>query len=196
MKFRYQKDGGNWSGWYLYGEHVFTRSDAGTFKIQYSTLSTPNLNTAIPDPYSEPVEIVIAKADITPEQFTAPIAAALTYNGAEQALVEGAATPGIAGKFTYATSEDGETWSDFADAVPTGKDAKSYFVKYKFTPTANYNAYEAVVENVAIKPLSIVDGEGNLAAGFALSAANMEAANASVYTRTAIKPTVVLRYKG
>lgn len=196
MKFRYKKDDDAWSGWYLYGEHVFTRSDAGTFKIQYSTLSTPNLNTAIPDPYSDPVEIVIAKADITPEQFTAPTAADLTYSGAEQALVEGAATPGIAGTFTYATSEDGETWSDFAAGVPTGKNAKSYFVKYKFTPTANYNAYEAVVENVAIKPLSIVDGEGNLAANFALSAADMTNANASVYTGTAITPTVALRYKG
>ena len=196
MRFRYQKDGGDWSGWYLYDHYVFTRSDAGTFNIQYSTVTTDNLNPAIPSPYSDPVEIVIAKADITPEQFTAPTAADLTYNGAEQPLVEGAATPGIAGTFTYATSEDGEAWTEFAAGVPTGKNAKSYYVKYKFTPTANYNAYEAVVENVAIAPLSIVDGEGNLAADFALSAANMEAANASVYTGTAITPTVALRYNG
>lgn len=193
MRFRYQKDGSAWSTWYSPENSRFTRSDAATFKIQYSTAETSNLNQA---PFSEPVEIVIAKADITTDDFTAPTAAALTYSGAEQALVEGAATTGIAGTFTYATSEDGETWSDFAADVPTGKNAKTYYVKYKFTPTANYNAYEAVVENVAIAPLSIVDGEGNLAAGFTLSAANMEAANASVYTGTAITPTVVLRYKG
>ena len=194
MRFRYQKDGGKWSDWYSSENSRFTRSDVGTFNIQYTTLTTSNLNPAIPSPYSETVEIVIAKADITPEQFTAPTAAVLTYNGAEQALVGGAATTEIDGTFTYATSEDGEDWSAFDAAVPTGKDAKPYYVKYKFTPTANYNAYEAVVENVAIAPLSIVDGEGNLAAGFALSAADMTNANASVYTGTAITPTVVLRY--
>lgn len=194
MRFRYQKDGGKWSEWYSSENTRFTRSDVGTFNIQYTTLTTSNLNPAIPSPYSDPVEIVIAKADITTDDFTAPTAAALTYSGAAQELVEGAATTGIDGTFTYATSEDGETWSDFAADVPTGKDAKSYHVKYKFTPTANYNAYEAVVENVAIAPLSIVDGEGNLAAGFALSPADMTNANASVYTGTAITPTVVLRY--
>ena len=193
MMFRYKKDGSEWSKWYSPENSRFTRPDAATFKIQYSTAETSNLNQA---PFSEPVEIVIAKANITPEQFTAPTAAALTYSGAEQALVEGAATTGIDGTFTYATSEDGETWSEFVADVPTGKNAKSYFVKYKFTPTANYNAYEAVVENVKIAPLSIVDGEGNLAANFALSAADMTNANASVYTGTAITPSVVLRYKG
>ena len=193
MRFRYQKDGSAWSTWYSPENSRFTRNDAATFKIQYSTAETSNLNASA---LSEPVEIVIAKADITPEQFTAPTAAALTYNGEDQALVEGAATTGIAGTFTYATSEDGETWNDFAADVPTGKNAKKYFVKYKFTPTANYNAYEAVVENVAIAPLSIVDGEGNLAANFALSPADMTNANASVYTGTAFTPTVALRYKG
>lgn len=196
MIFRYKKDGSNWSKWYSSENKYFTRSDAATFTIQYTTKETDNLNQAIANPYSDPVDIEIAKADITPEQFTAPTAAVLTYNGAEQALVEGAATPGIAGTFTYATSEDGETWTEFAADVPTGKNAKPYHVKYKFTPTANYNAYEAEVENVAIAPLSIVDGEGNLATGFALSKANMDAANASVYTGTAITPTVALRYKG
>lgn len=193
MRFRYQKDGSAWSTWYSPENSRFTRSDAATFKIQYSTLETSNLNQAT---FSEPVEIVIAKADITTEQFTAPIAAALTYDGTEQALVKGAATTGIDGTFTYATSEDGETWNDFVADVPTGKNAKSYYVKYKFTPTANYNAYEAVVENVAIAPLSIVDGEGNLATGFALSPGDMTNANASVYTGTAITPSVVLRYNG
>ena len=193
MVFRIKIDGGDWSGWYSFENELFTRS-AGTFIIEYNTLETENLNAALAQ--SGSVEIVIDKAVITPEQFTAPTAAALTYNGAEQPLVGGAATTGIDGTFTYATSEDGEDWSAFSADVPTGKNAKSYFVKYKFTPAANYNAYEAVVENVAIAPLSIVDGEGNLAAGFALSAANMEAANASVYTGTAITPTVVLRYNG
>lgn len=196
MRFRYQKDGGKWSEWYSSENTRFTRSDVGTFNIQYTTLTTSNLNPAIPSPYSDPVEIVIAKADITTEQFTAPTAAALTYDGNEQALVKGAATTGIDGTFTYATSEDGETWSDFAAGVPTGKNAKPYYVKYKFTPAANYNAYEAVVENVKIAPRSIVDGEGNLAAGFALSPADMTNANASVYTGKAITPTVVLRYNG
>ena len=187
---------GNWSEWKADLDY-FTRTAAGECQIQYTTRTTDNLNPAIAGPsYSDPVDVVISKADITPEQFTAPTAAALTYSGAEQELVEGAATAGIAGTFTYATSEDGEAWSEFLADVPTGKNAKSYFVKYKFTPAANYNAYEAVVENVAIARLSIVDGEGNLAAGFALSAANMEAANASVYTGTAIKPTVALRYNG
>lgn len=196
MIFRYQKDGSDWSEWYSSENSCFTRSDAATFMIQYTTQSTSNLNPAISEPYSEPVEIVIAKADITTDDFTAPTAAALTYDGTDQLLVEGAATTGIDGTFTYATSEDGETWSDFGADVPRGTNAKPYYVKYKFTPTANYNAYEAEVENVKIARLSIVDGEGNLAAGFALSAANMEAANASVYTGTAIKPTVALRYKG
>lgn len=187
---------GNWSEWKADLDY-FTRTAAGECQIQYTTRTTDNLNPAIAGPsYSDPVDVVISKADITPEQFTAPTAADLTYDGTAQALVEGAATTGVAGEFSYATSEDGETWSDFAADVPTGTNAKSYFVKYKFEPTANYNAYEAVVENVAIARLSIVDGEGNLAANFALSAANMEAANASVYTGTAIKPTVALRYKG
>ena len=198
--FRRRTKGGNdqWGAWSDWKSDLdyFTRTAAGECQIQYTTRTTDNLNPAIASPYGGPVDVVISKADITPEQFTAPTAAALTYSGAAQELVEGAATTGIDGTFTYATSEDGETWSDFDAAVPTGKNAKPYYVKYKFTPTANYNAYEAVVENVAIAPLSIVDGEGNLAAGFALSAANMEAANASVYTGTAIKPTVALRYKG
>jgi len=187
---------GAWSEWKTNLDY-FTRTDAGECQIQYTTRTTDNLNPAIASPYTDPVDVVISKADITPEQFTAPTAAALTYDGTEQALVEGAATTGIDGTFTYATSEDGETWNDFAADVPTGKNAtKKYFVKYKFTPTANYNAYEAVVENVKIAPLSIVDGEGNLAANFALSAADMTNANASVYTGTAITPTVVLRYNG
>ena len=199
--FRRRTKGGNgqWGAWSDWKSDLgyFTRTAAGECQLQYTTRTTDNLNPAIAGPsYSDPVDVVISKADITTDDFTAPTAAALTYDGTDQALVEGAATTGIDGTFTYATSEDGETWSDFDAAVPTGKNAKPYYVKYKFTPTANYNAYEAVVENVAIAPLSIVDGEGNLATGFALSAANMEAANASVYTGTAIKPTVALRYKG
>ena len=194
MKFRLKKNNGSWTPLISSEASNFTRSDVGTFTIEYNTPETDNLNAALAQ--SGSAVIVIDKADITTDDFTAPTAAALTYDGTAQALVEGAATTGIAGTFTYATSEDGETWNDFAADVPTGTNAKTYYVKYKFTPTANYNAYEAVVENVAIAPLSIVDGEGNLAANFALSAANMEAANASVYTGTAIKPTVALRYKG
>lgn len=187
---------GNWSDWKS-DLGYFTRTAAGECQLQYTTRTTDNLNPAIAGPsYSDPVDVVISKADITTDDFTAPTAAALTYDGTDQALVEGAATTGIDGTFTYATSEDGETWSDFDAAVPTGKNAKPYYVKYKFTPTANYNAYEAVVENVAIAPLSIVDGEGNLATGFALSAQDMTDANASVYKGTAITPSVVLRYNG
>ena len=186
---------GNWSEWKSDLDY-FTRTAAGECQLQYTTRTTNDLNPAIAGPsYSDPVDVVIYKADITTDDFTAPTAAALTYSGAAQELVESADATGIAGTFTYATSEDGETWSDFAADVPTGTNAKSYFVKYKLT-AANYNAYEAVVENVAIAPLSIVDGEGNLAAGFALSAADMTNANASIYTGTAITPTVVLRYNG
>ena len=195
---RTKNGNGNWGAWSDWKSDLdyFTRTAAGECQLQYTTRTTNNLKPAIAGPsYGDPVDVVISKADITTEQFTAPTAAALTYDGTEQPLVvEGAATTEIPGTFTYATSDDkGETWSDFG-AVPTGKDAKSYYVKYKFTPTANYNTYEAVVENVAIAPLSIVDGEGNLAAGFALSAADMTNANASVYTGTAKTPVVVLRY--
>ena len=200
--FRRRTKGGNgqWGSWSDWKSDLgyFTRTAAGECQLQYTTRTTDNLNPAIAGPsYSDVVDVVISKVDITTEQFTAPTAAALTYDGTEQPLVvEGAATIEIPGTFTYATSDDkGETWSDFG-AVPTGKDAKSYYVKYKFTPTANYNAYEAVVENVKIARLSIVDGEGHLATGFALSAQDMTDANASIYKGTAITPSVVLRYNG
>ena len=186
---------GNWSEWKSDLDY-FQRTDAGECQLQYTTRTTDNLNPAIASPYGDPVDVVIFKDDITPEQFTAPTAAALTYDGTDQPLVEGAATTGIDGTFTYATSEDGETWSDFGADVPTGTNAKPYYVKYKFTPTANYNAHEAEVENVAIAPLSIVDGEGNLAAGFALRQSTVTAANESVYTGSAIAPKVSLQFNG
>ena len=92
------------------------------------------------------VTITVHKVDST---FTAPTANTLTYNGHAQFLLSEGSTQD--GTMLYRLGEDGE----FADSVPTGKDAGTYTVYYKVAGDGNHTDTEEVSITVTIDPMRI-----------------------------------------
>lgn len=143
----------------------------GTYKIRC---------TIAADGYSKSLtgkDIVITKATAS---CTAPTANALTYNGAEQALV----TAGSTEDGTMMYSLDGKNWSE---TIPTAAAAKTYTVYYKVAGDENHNDSSAESVEVTIAPYKIsgisaviekiYDGKTTLPRDFSLSftdAANPE----------------------
>lgn len=81
------------------------------------------------------VKVTIDKADIT--EYTDPTANDLTYNGSAQALItEGSATGGT---MYYALGGSYNPTRDWSTNVPTGTDAKTYYVWYKVVGDRNHN---------------------------------------------------------
>ena len=111
--------------------------------------------------------VVIEKADIAAEDFTAPAAVAedLTYNGEEQDLVVAGEVTAktdaeypnteLAGKpfgtIMYATAEDGE----YSETAPKGKDADDYEVWYYVKGDKNHNDTDPVKIEKSIAPKAI-----------------------------------------
>ena len=83
-------------------------------------------------------EGIITKAPVAKE--------GLVYNATEQALVEAGEVNGGTLEYALSTSYDNEPEEGWSDEVPTGKDAKSYFVWYRLNGGVNYS-------NVAASPL-------------------------------------------
>ncbi len=83
--------------------------------------------------------------------MTLPVAKELTYTGEEQELVVAGTTDD--GTMKYAVSADGETAPEveqFSDAIPTGKDAGTYYVWYFVEGDGNHNNTEPAYVTVTI----------------------------------------------
>ena len=91
-------------------------------------------------PVTMTVTVIVAKRTAT---VTAPKAKTLTYNGSEQELVTAGSTNG--GTLLY--SVDGE---NYAEALPTGKDAGSYTVYYRLDGGNDFNDEDAKTVSVTI----------------------------------------------
>jgi hypothetical protein len=131
--------------------------DAGTYTFKQAKVV---FKEGYPENYkvncSGTAEIVIDKADITAEDFTAPVANELTFNGADQALVEaGEVTTEYEekaiGTVLYATAEDGE----YSEKVPTAKAAGEYEVWYYVKGDKNHNDTEAVKLDAVISTKAV-----------------------------------------
>ena len=99
---------------------------------------------------STTVKATIRKA--IAEITTAPVPAALTYDGTERDLIATAAVVDPAGvPVEYALSEDGPYSTDF----PKGTNAGTYTVWYRIQETANYTgeAPQSVTATIAKKPV-------------------------------------------
>ena len=155
-------------------------TNAGDYTVLYQVTETENYTGA-----DGSIDVSIAPLEITGAVLSWD-EATFTYDGTAQTPTN-IALKSSDGNKTYTLTDDYTlAWSG------NNKDAGNHTLTATFTN--NYSG--SATKTMTIAPLSIVDGEGNLAAGFALSASDMTNANASVYTGTAITPTVVLRYNG
>ena len=156
--------------------------NAGSYTVEWRVAETANWEKAEGN-----VMVTIAPFDVTNKLEMAWDETSFTYNGAAQNPTN----------ITLSVKDEENvpafTGSDYALTYGVNKNVKDdCYAQAGFTGNFTGN----IKKEFEIAPLSIVDGEGNLAAGFALSASDMTNANASVYTGTAITPTVILRYNG
>ncbi|MFR8089386.1 MAG: Ig-like domain repeat protein, partial [Lachnospirales bacterium] len=127
-----------------FSDAIPTGKDAGTYYVWYFVEGDGNHNNTEP----AYVIVTIGKADAS---LTLPVAKELIYTGEEQELVAAGSTSD--GTMKYAMSADGETAPEaeqFSDAIPTGKDAGTYYVWYFVEGDDNHNNTEPVCEQVAI----------------------------------------------
>ena len=120
---------------------------------------------------SKTFEITHAASSVTKE----PKAKAITYNGTDQALIDGGVSN--TGKLQYSLSNDEKT---FSEKIPTGKDAGDYTVYYRVKGDANHSDSEISSVNVTIAPREITT--------FTLSASSF------AYDGTEKKPAVTVTY--
>lgn len=120
-------------GW-TWADSAESVGNAGTntFRATLTPEDTENYNTA--SDIEVTVEVGKAAATLT----TPPTAETLTYNGAEQALVNAGAADG--GTMQYAAGANGATAPElgFTEAIPTGKDAGNYTVFYYILGDKNH----------------------------------------------------------
>ena len=151
-----------------FGTTIPTATNAGSYTVNVLYVGDGNHESF----ESDAIEVSIDKANIT--NVVAPTAIAnLVYNGNDQALI----TAGSAPNGTMMYSVD---YNDYQSAIPTGKAAGSYTVKYMVKGNDNYNDYipsEDAAITVVIKgvftikffnydgttqlgdPLSVVEGD-------------------------------------
>ncbi len=124
-------------------------SNFGVYYVKWSVAETANYKSASA---TTSFEITKATATVTP-----PTALTLTYNGANQTLIEAGTTTG--GDLEY--SLDGTSW---VTTLPKGKAAKTYTVYYMVSGGANYNdvAKESLSVTIAQKELTLTWGETTL----------------------------------
>ena len=105
-----------------------------------------------PDVVSGSKTVIITRATGTATDVQKPTAKTdLVADNSDQALVTApAALPEGYTKVQY--SLDGETWTD---TVPTGKDAGSYTVNYKYVGDKNHNDFQGEPFTVTIKTLTV-----------------------------------------
>ena len=103
------------------------------------------------------VKVTIRKADC---KVTPPAANNLTANGSAHALVTAGTVEG--GTMQYALGNDATTEpTEWSEEIPTGKDAKIYFVWYKVVGDNNHNNSEATSVTATIKcVVKFVDEDG------------------------------------
>ena len=127
-----------------FSDAIPTGTNAGIYYVWYFVEGDGNHNNTEP----AYVIVTIGKADAS---LTLPVAKELIYTGEEQELVAAGSTSD--GTMKYAMSADGETAPEaeqFSDAIPTGKDAGTYYVWYFVEGDDNHNNTEPVCEQVAI----------------------------------------------
>ncbi|MCQ2235838.1 MAG: hypothetical protein MJZ18_02450 [Bacteroidales bacterium] len=124
-------------------------SNSGVYYIKWSVAESANYKSASA---TTSFEITKATATVTP-----PTALTLTYNGANQTLIEAGTTTG--GDLMY--SLDGTSW---VKTLPKGKAAKTYTVYYMVSGGANYNdvAKNSVSVTIEPKQLTLTWGETTL----------------------------------
>ena len=125
-----------------------TYTDAGENTVYFYVVS----GNYDPDVVSGSKTVIITKATGTATDAQKPTAKTdLVADNTDQALVTApAALPEGYTKVQY--SLDGETWTD---TVPTGKDAGSYTVNYKYVGDNNHNDFQGEPFTVTIKTLTV-----------------------------------------
>ena len=121
------------------------QSAAGSYTATATALSNPNYQ--LPQEHTQ--AFTIAKANAS---ATAPTAKSLTYSGAAQALVEAGSAAG--GTLQYALGTDGTTppGTGWGESLPTGTQAKTYYVWYRVSGDANHNDTTPACIAVTIRP--------------------------------------------
>ena len=125
-----------------------TYTDAGENTVYFYVVS----GNYDPDVVSGSKTVIITRATGTATDAQKPTAKTdLVADNTDQALVTTpAALPEGYTKLQY--SLDGETWTD---TVPTGKDAGSYTVNYKYVGDKNHNDFQGEPFTVTIKTLTV-----------------------------------------
>lgn len=176
------------------------KTNAGSYTVYWYIPESTNYQSVGSAEQPREIAVSIAKADLTPgTDFYAPTANALTFNGAQQALVSAdnvftAENDELAGSYHV---EYLQSSGDFGTDVPTGFDADTYSVSYRIEPddadTANYNRYEAETPiRVTIAPLNLKTAYENSGDGSQIAATLNETLT---FTGSAQTQTVTLKLK-
>ena len=157
-------------------------TNVGTYVVDWQVAETANWEKA-----EGSVTVTIAPFDVTGKVEMTWDETSFTYNGAAQNPTN-----------ITLTGKDGENVPAFLASDYTLNYGDNKNVKDECYAQADFtgNFTGNIKKEFKIAPLSIVDGEGNLAANFKLKDSDMTSANASVYTGAEIKPAVSLMWKG
>ncbi len=132
--------------------------DNSTGKVRIAGAGTAVITATVQNGANYSYAVKNASYTLTVNKVTASITKApeaivnLAYNGSEQALVTAGATSH--GKMKYSLTANGT----FSEAIPTGKDAKTYTVYYKVAGDNNHN------DSAVLGPVNVIIAKANATA--------------------------------
>ena len=147
-----------------------SKTNAGTYYVWYKVVGDENHNSV--DPECLTVSIAKAKATITDNQKPKAVAG-LEADETDHELVTAPAETVTGYSVKY--SLDGTNWSD---SIPTGKDAGTYTVKFKYVATDQNNYDDVNGDDISVKITTVsytaIKGNGQVWTKGSTSTADIE----------------------
>ena len=123
-----------------YSTSIPTATDAGTYNVYYQIIGDANHSNLV---IAEPIQVTIARADVT---LTAPTGIISAHDGESHALITAGSVTG--GELQYKVGD-----GDWSTTIPTATDIGDYNVYYKVVGDANHND----VAETAVSPTPAIN---------------------------------------
>ena len=138
------------SGW-AWANNAQSVGNVGThtFKATFTPTDTENYITV------SNIDVSVTIGKVAATVTTAPTARALTYTGVEQALVSAGTASGGVMQYVIGTDRETAPVSGYSEAIPTAKNAGTYYVWYKVAGDSDHSDTDAVCVTVTISPKSV-----------------------------------------
>lgn len=135
------------SSWSLWSTTRPSRTDAGTYNIEYYAAASSDGNYTQSATGSLNVEMKKATSSVT----AAPTAKSLTYSGSAQALVNAGTASGGTMYYKYTTTNSKPTsTSGFSSSIPTRTTAGTYYVWYYVYGDSNHTSTSISITAVSV----------------------------------------------